>query len=160
MTTTDTPSAELTNKVSRVNTCNAKTNEIVNSLIPVMNSLVGTKVKKTSGYGGFTKAAEKILNPLEISNDLLIVRFQISHNSLYLKITHKAGEFYNQYIEEDFTVGRFDFEGNLINMILVPNLRKVDYSAEEISAANLEIEELERRISELKRKVYGLELLM
>lgn len=151
------PSVELVNKVARTNACNAKTNEIINSLIPTMNSLVGTKVKKTSGYGGLTKSATKVLNPLEISNDHLSVRFQISHKTLCLKITHKAGAFYSQYIEEDLTVGRLDSEGTVIDMILVPNLRKTDYSAEEISATNREIMELEEKISTLKRKVYGFE---
>ena len=163
---------EESNKAKEVyfrNAVNLKTNQIQKELIEFFRPFVGKKVRTISGYGGWSKLVKKELE-LYLSDLWNSERYRVicrsSNGSLFFEIDttyqydtidYKGREDHStSYVKAEFYVGSWDESTGNLNKVYEDEkiqLRKTDWTVEELSTTRKKIKEMKEELMSLESSV-------
>ena len=150
------------------NRVNAKTEQVQIDLISLFRPFVGKKVRTISGYGDWSAAVKKVLDPyldtVRADGFRIMARyscgslgFEIDTTYKYQEVNYKGWESdHCCYVKNDFYIGRWDEEtGNLreVSQDDIERGRRKDWTVEELREIRTRIKTLEQTLFTLKSSI-------
>ena len=131
-----TVNAELHSRIENRNSCNFFSNCISRDLIELFTPFLNKKVRKVSGYGGWIKSIEKLIEPWQKKqivgfNELDKIMIYASYTSLICKV-QTWDQVSRKYCSNEIYFGRFDDSTGELTKLAEPTKYRIDLTAEEL----------------------------
>tara|TARA_B100001063_G_C16618254_1_gene479327 strand:- start:107 stop:655 length:549 start_codon:yes stop_codon:yes gene_type:complete len=134
-----TVNSELHSRIENRNNCNYFSNCFSRDLIELFTPFLNKKVRKISGYGGWLKSIEKLIEPWQKQqivgfgeHDKIMI--YASYTSLICRVQtwDKASR---KYASNEIYFGRFDDTNGELTQLSEPTKYRIDLTAEELIEA-------------------------
>jgi len=163
---------EQSNRVKEVdyrNKVNKRANEVQRELIDFFRPLIGKKIRTISGYGDWSKLVKGKLNlyldDLRTEGFRVLCEygsgalwFEIDTTYQYDQIGFKGYESHStDYVKASFYVGSWDQSTGNLNKVYEEEkieLRKTDWTVEELAATRKKIREMDEELRNLKHSIW------